>query len=136
LYMDLLTSRLHMSFSWRPFCILYVVVTLLVESFFVFKHLMARFKTTDIGCKWHEAALPQAIIPYCVREFTKLQYNTRNAWLFTNFIYYTNIFGYSTTQLFTMLFPSFEGKQFEGNFLSKKHPTTTEMCNYSAFKLH
>jgi len=38
----------------------------------VFKHLMARFKTTDIGCKGHEAALPQAIIPYCAREFIKL----------------------------------------------------------------
>ena len=42
---------------------------------------MARFKTNDIGCKWHEAALPQKIIPYCAREFIKLWYNIRNAWL-------------------------------------------------------
>ena len=53
------------------------------KSHYMFKHLMARFKTIDIGCKWHEAALPQAIIPYCTREFIKLWYNIRNAWLFT-----------------------------------------------------
>jgi len=58
-----------------------MVATLLVTSSFVFKHLMARFKTTDIGYKWHEAALPQKIIPYCAREFIKLWYNIRNAWL-------------------------------------------------------
>jgi len=32
-----------------------MVVTLLVKSLSVFKHLMAWFKITDIGCKWHEA---------------------------------------------------------------------------------
>ena len=60
-----------------------MVVTLLFKRLFVFKHLMARFETTDIGCSWHEAALPQAIIPYCAREFIKLWYNIRNAWLLT-----------------------------------------------------
>ena len=39
------------------------------------KHLMARFKATDIGCKLHEAALPQAIIFYYAREFIKLWYS-------------------------------------------------------------
>jgi len=58
-----------------------MVATLLATSSVVFKHLMARFKTNDIGCKWHEAALPQKIIPYCAREFIKLWYNIRNAWL-------------------------------------------------------
>jgi len=31
-----------------------MVVTLLVTSSFVFKDLMARFETTDIGCRCHE----------------------------------------------------------------------------------
>jgi len=86
-----------------------MVVAFLVKSLFVFKHLMARFETTDIGSRWHEAALAQPIIPYCAREFIELWYNIRNAWLLNimfNFIHYTNIFGQNTTQLFAMLFPS------------------------------
>jgi len=29
-----------------------------------FKHLIAPFRTTDIGSTWHKAFLPRAIIPY------------------------------------------------------------------------
>jgi len=60
-----------------------MIVTLLVTSSFAFKHLMARFKTTDIGCRCHEAALPQAIIPRCAREFIQLWYSIRDVWLLT-----------------------------------------------------
>jgi len=49
-----------------------MVATLLVKSLFAFKHVMALFQTTDIGCARNEAALPQAIIPYWTREFIKL----------------------------------------------------------------
>jgi len=44
----------------------------------VLKHLVARFKTIDIGWRWHEATLPHAIILYCTREFIRLWYNMRN----------------------------------------------------------
>ena len=60
-----------------------MVVTLLVISSFVFKHLMAQFETTNIDCRWHEAALPQAIIPHCAREFIKMCYNMHNGCLLT-----------------------------------------------------
>jgi len=49
-----------------------MVAILLVTSSVAFKHLMARFKATDIGCRYHEAALPQALIPHCALEFIKL----------------------------------------------------------------
>jgi len=40
-----------------------MVAILLVTSSFVFKHIMAQFKTTDIiGCRQHEVAFPLAII--------------------------------------------------------------------------
>jgi len=39
-----------------------MIVTLQIVAFpDVLKHLIPWFKTTDIGCRWYEATLPQAI---------------------------------------------------------------------------
>jgi len=57
-----------------------MVVTLLVVLVFVY-HSIARIKTTDIGCRYLKAIVTQAVISYCAREFIKLSYNIRNAWV-------------------------------------------------------
>jgi len=84
-----------------------MVVTLEVTSSDMFKNLIARFKTTDVGCRWQEAALPQAIIPYCSREFIRLWYHMRSAfaYLYNVSLCTFHIFGYNTAQPYTMLFP-------------------------------
>jgi len=57
-----------------------MVVTLLVKLSFAY-HFMARIKTTDVGCRCLKAVVTHAVISYCVREFIKLSYNIRNAWV-------------------------------------------------------
>jgi len=52
-----------------------MLVILRIALSYVFKHLIARFKATDTGyleCRWYEAALPQEIIPYSIRELIRL----------------------------------------------------------------
>ena len=65
---------------------------------YVFKNFMAQFKTTDLACTWHEAALPMAIIPYCTREAIFLQ-NPFGEWIFLSYCNWFRITVWSTLHL-------------------------------------
>jgi len=69
-----------------------------ITGSYVFKNFMARFKTTDLACTWHEAALPQAIIPYCTREFIFLQ-NPFGKWIFLSYCKWFRITVWCTVHL-------------------------------------
>ena len=48
--------------------------------------LIARFETTDVGCRSHAASLPQAILRYCTREYIRLWYKMRSPWMLTLYL--------------------------------------------------
>ena len=89
-------SLLLCVWEWRRYAVLYE------SQFHVVKHLIARFQTTDIDHRWHEAPFPQATVPYYAREFIGIRYNIRRTYIIFTIIHYTNMFEDSTIQQFAI----------------------------------